>query len=340
MIHTPSRQAVVTGATGLLGRQVAAQLSRQGWAILALVRPTSDRTLLQLPNLEFHVCDLSQGPPAAEIFQNADLVIHTAAAVTDWAPWPYFVANTIAATRHLCRAMIAGGCRRLVQISTVGVYGRPPTAGPLGEDQPYASMGRWDYYTNSKIQAEQIVWSHQRAGALDVSVVRPALMYGPGDHGLVGRVIPMLRHHQLALVGDPHVLLPLVHVRDVAAATVGAATADAAINEAFNVVSSEPVTQSEFFNTIARLAGAPPVQRRVPYRLAYAAGFAAEIVAHASRTTHGPTISRYRLSLFGHRRCYSTDKIRHKLGWEPTITFSEGIEETVRWHLAHEPGAP
>ena len=48
-----------------------------------------------------------------------------AAAVTDWAPWPYFVANTIESTRCVCDAMIAAGCRRLIHVSAVGVYGRP-----------------------------------------------------------------------------------------------------------------------------------------------------------------------------------------------------------------------
>ena len=325
--------AVVTGASGLLGRHLVRELVSQGWLVKTVVRTTSDRSVLQARNVEFHVCDLSRDKLDPEIFRRVDVVIHAAAAVTDWAPWTYFVANTIDTTRRVCDAVTGAGCRRLVHISTVGVYGRPRTTEPLREDQPHSSIGRWDYYTNSKIQAEQIVWGYQRNHGLEVTVVRPAMVYGPGDRGLIGRLIPLLRQRKLMLMGDPQTAVPLVNVQDVAEATIRAAGSKAAISEAFNVVNSETITQHDFFNTIAALVGAPPVRRRVPYRWAYAAGLASEIVAHARKSERPPAITRYRVSLFGHPRSYSIDKIQRQLGWEPRISFREGIEQAVQSYL-------
>lgn len=330
--------AVVTGASGLLGRHLVRQLVSEGWSVKALVRDTSRRSPLESPDVQFHVCDLSYSKLGPEVFRGADVVIHAAAAVTDWAPWTYFVANTIDATRRVCDAMVGAGCRRLVHISTVGVYGRPRTTEPLREDHPHASIGRWDYYTNSKIQAEQIVWSHQHNHGLEVTVVRPAMVYGPGDRGLIGRLIPLFRQRKVMLMGNPQTLLPLVNVQDVAEATIRAASSRAAIDEAFNVVNSEEVTQIDFFNTIAALVGAPPVQRHVPYQWAYAAGLASEIVAHARKSECPPMITRYRVSLFGHPRIYSIDKIQRQLGWEPKISFREGIQQAVQSYLTHERG--
>lgn len=331
--------AVVTGASGLLGRHLVRQLASQGWSVKAVVRDTSDRSTFESLDVEFHVCDLSHGKLDPDVFRGADVVIHAAAAVTDWAPWTYFVANTIDATRRVCDTMIGAGCRRLVHISTVGVYGRPRTTEPLREDRPHSSIGRWDYYTNSKIEAEKIVWSRQDEHLLDVSVVRPAMLYGRGDRGLIGRVVPLLRQRKIVLLGNPQTTLPLVNVQDVAEATIRAATSKAAIGEAFNVVNPEKVTQFDFFNTIAALVGAPPVQRRVPYRWAYAAGLASEIVAHARKSERPPMITRYRVSLFGHPRIYSTDKIQSQLGWEPKISFQEGIRQAVHSYLTHERGS-
>jgi nucleoside-diphosphate-sugar epimerase len=331
--------AVITGAAGLLGRHLTSRLVAQGWSVTAVVRETSRRNLIELPSVKVHVCDLSRDELDAGVFRNADVMFHAAAAVTDWAPWSYFVANTIEATRRVCRGMIAGGCRRLVHISTVGVYGRPRPTEPLREDCPYASIGRWDYYTNSKIQAEQIVWGHQHDRSLDVTVIRPAMLYGPGDRGLIGRVIPLCQQRKLALVGNPQTLLPLVNVQDVVDALVRTAMSSSAIGEAFNVVNPEPVTQIDFFNTLAALVGASPVRRCVPYRLVYAAGLAAEIIAHVRKSERPPMITRYRVSLFGHPRIYSTDKIQSKLGWEPKISFREGIQQAVRWYLTQEHGS-
>jgi len=331
--------AVVTGASGLLGRQLVRQLVAQGWSVKAMVRDTAGRKALEPLDLEFHACDLSRGKVDPGVFRGADVVIHTAAAVTDWAPWPYFLRNTIDAARGVCEALAAAGCRRLVHISTVGVYGRPRTTEPLREDQPYSSMGRWDYYTNSKIQAEEIVWGYQRQHRLDVTVVRPAMVYGPGARGLISRLIPLLRQRKLTLIGDPQTPLPLVNAHDVASATIRAANSKAAIGEAFNVVNPEKVTQFDFFNTIAALVEAAPVRHRVPYRLAYALGFASEIAARACKSERPPMLTRYRVSLFGHARIYSTDKIQSRLGWEPNIGFQEGIRQAVDGYLVHERGS-
>ncbi|MBM3859919.1 MAG: NAD-dependent epimerase/dehydratase family protein [Verrucomicrobia bacterium] len=320
-------RAVITGATGLLGRHIATALHAQGYDITAIVRETSDRTFLNQLGVQFHAADLSRkGALVPEVFRNADVVFHCAAAVTDWAPWPYFVANTIDATCRVCDAMTVAGCRRLVHISTVGVYGRPHTTSQLREDQPYSSIGRWDYYTNSKIAAEQIVRARHD---LDVTILRPAMIYGPGTHGLVARVADYLRTGKAAIAGDPGVTLPLVHVEDVTRAALLAATTPAAIGEAFNIVNPEPVTQADFFNTIASLLGLSSATKRIPYRLAYTAGLLAEIVAHATRSAVPPLFSRYRVSLFGHQRRYAIEKAVVTLGWQPRIAFHDGIRQTV-----------
>jgi nucleoside-diphosphate-sugar epimerase len=320
-------RAVITGATGLLGRNIAGTLRQQGCDITAIVRETSDRSFLNKLGVQFHVADLSRdGFLVPEMFRSADVVFHCAAVVTDWAPWPHFVANTIDATRRVCDAMTAAGCRRLIHISSAGVYGRPRSSVPLREDQPYGSIGRWDYYTNSKIAAERIVRAQQR---LDVTILRPAMIYGPGSHGLVARVADYLRTGKAAIAGDPGVTLPLIHVEDVARATVFAATTREAVGEAFNLVNPEPVTQADFFNAIAALLGLPAVTKRIPYRLAYTAGFLAEIVAHTTHAAAPPVLSRYRVSLFGHQRLYAIEKAVATLHWQPQVAFQDGIRQTV-----------
>ena len=321
--------ALLTGATGLLGRHLTVELLDRQWTVTAIVRKNSDRRPIQLPGVDFHVCDLAREALDPAVVRPADVVFHAAAAVTDWAPWSYYIANTIEATRHVVDAMRTADCRRLIHVSTVGVYGRPRATQPLTEDQPYSSIGRWDYYSNSKIAAERIVWEQQRHQRLIVTVFRPAMIYGPSAHGLIARVAGFLRHGHASLVGDPTVMLPLIHVRDVAAACVLAATNPAAVGEAFNLVNPEPVTQSDFFNSLATLTGPPLVVKQIPYRLAYAAGFLAEISAHLTRSTTPPRISRYRVSLFGHARHYDISKARTVLHWQPQIAFHDGIRQTI-----------
>jgi len=324
--------AIVTGATGFFGRHLVQELIKQGWTVTAVVRPSSRRDHLQQFAINYLVADLAVDRLAPNSFDNVDVVFHAAGVLSDWAPWPHFVANTVEATRRLCDAIRQTACRRLVYISSVSVYGRPRTTDPIDESRPSRTIGRWNYYMRTKIEAEQIVLHEFGDKDLKTTVIRPAIMYGTGDQHVLAGVVDSLRRGKIAFMGDPDVPLPLVDVRDVARGAILAACSERAIGEAFNMVSPETISQREYFNTIASLIGLPPVQRRLPYRLAYAAGFATEAFGHLFQWKNVP-LTRHRVSLFGHRRIYSIDKSRQLLGWEPAIRFQDGIREAITEHL-------
>jgi nucleoside-diphosphate-sugar epimerase len=75
------------------------------------------------------------------------------------------------------------------------------------------------------------------------------------------------------------------------------------------------------------------VTRHVPYRVAYAVGFVLECIGHAFRSKKPPFITRYAVWLMGRRSYFSAEKARRMLGWQPTVTYEEGIPMTVRWYV-------
>ncbi len=328
--------AIVTGATGLLGRHLVRELRRCGWSITAIVRAESNRQPLEHLGVAFETCDLSRDRLDPHALEDASVVFHAAAAVSDWAPWSYFVANTVRPVEAVCDAMAAAGCRRLVHISTVGVYGRPPHDMTVSEDFAPAATRSRNFYRQAKIDSENVVWQRHREKQLDVTVIRPGMLYGPGDRAMLGRIVPLLRQRKIAFLGDPQVTLPLVHARDVARAAVLAAGSERAVGQAYNVVNPEEIAQEEFFDTIATRVGAPLVRRHLPYHLAYPTALAAEWVARLLHSKRPPALTRYRVFLFGYQRHYSIEKIQSSIGWDPHIGFRAGIHAAVRWHLAHE----
>jgi nucleoside-diphosphate-sugar epimerase len=328
--------AIVTGATGLLGRHLVQELRQRGWSITAIVRQGSNRHWLEQLGVDCVVCDLSLDKLDLRLLQKADAVFHAAAGVSDWAPWSYFSANTVRPTEVVCDAMVAAGCRRLIHFSTVGVYGPPPRKKIVTEEFPLAAPDPHNLYRRAKIESEKIVWHYQREKQLAVTVIRPGMVYGPGDRVMLDRVIPLLRKQKIRFLGNPRVTLPLVHAGDVARAAVLAANSEIAVGQVYNVINAEPVTQEEFLNTIAILSGAAHVKRHVPYSVAYAIAGAAEFSARLLRPQRPPLLTRYRVFLFGYQRYYSTAKIESALGWEPKISFRSGIQEAVQWQLAPE----
>ena len=85
-------------------------------------------------------------------------------------------------------------------------------------------------------------------------------------------------------------------------------------------------------------AGAKPVSRKVPYSVAFGAAFLMELAGHVLHTKKPPLATRYAVWLIGRRCFFSCEKARKELGWQPAVSYDEGIERSVRWCLEHVAG--
>ncbi len=324
---------LVTGATGLLGSHLVEQLRRRGRAVRVLVRPASDRTWLQTQGVEFADGDITDPASLRRACEGVEVVYHSAARVGDWGPWEEFRAITIGGTRNVVEAAAAAGVRRVVHISSVSVYGYYTDEGTIDETFPTAyKLYRWAYYSRSKWAAEQLALAADRAGRIEVTVIRPAWIYGPRDRTTIARLYRMVRAGQAKILGRGDNRLNMVYAGNVAEAAILAADRPEARGEVFNCSNDGDITQERFFELLAQAAGAAPVKRHVPYRIAYTAGFLLECLGHALRLTKPPFITRYAVWLMGRRSYFSAEKARRVLGWQPTVTYETGIPLTVRWY--------
>jgi len=78
----------------------------------------------------------------------------------------------------------------------------------------------------------------------------------------------------------------------------------------------------------------------VPYRIGYNAAFVLECLGHALKWKKPPMVTRYAVWLMGRDTFFSADKARRELGWQPTVTYAEGIPATVRWFEGAQKKAP
>ena len=108
------------------------------------------------------------------------------------------------------------------------------------------------------------------------------------------------------------------------------------MGEAYNITNQGPITQREFLNLMAEACGAPPVQRKVPFRVAYNLAFLMETKGRLLRQSRPPWVTRYATWLMGRELVYSTEKARTRLGWTPGLTYRESIFRTVQWLDEHE----
>lgn len=325
---------LVTGATGLLGSHFVEQLRNRAMPVRVLVRPGSDRSWLATQGVEFVQGDVTDPASLDLACRGVDVVYHSAARVGDWGPWDEFQRITIDGTRNIIRAAAAAGVRRFVHVSSISCYGYHTRDGTIDEsfDLGY-KLYKWAYYSRSKIEAERIVWDAHKNGKIEVTVIRPAWIYGPRDRTSIARLVNMVRAGKAKILGRGDNRLNIVYAGNIAEAAIAAAARPDCNGQAFNCSNDGTITQREYFDLVARTLNVPPVKRHVPYRVAYVAGFLLECLGHLFNWEKPPFITRYAVWLMGRRSFFSAEKARRLLGWKPTVTYDVGIPMTVRWYL-------
>jgi nucleoside-diphosphate-sugar epimerase len=325
---------LVTGASGLLGSHIVEKLRAQGQPVRALVRPGSDRSWLETQGVEFAQGDVTDRASLGRACEGVDVVYHSAARVGDWGPWPDFQRITIDGTRNMVDAAIQAGVRRLVHISSISVYGYHTREITVDESFELGfALYKWAYYSRSKVAAERIVWDAHRAGRIELTVIRPAWIYGERDRATVARLVRMIRAGKAKILGRGDNRLNVVYAGNIAEAALAAAQMPEANGQAYNCSNDGVITQQEYFDLLADALGAARVARRVPYRLAYFAGFVLECLGHLLGSQRPPFVTRYAVWLMGRRSYFSADKARRDLGWQATVPYEVGVPRTIRWYL-------
>lgn len=332
---------LVTGATGLLGSYIVEKLRARGEPVRVLVRPNSDRAWLETQGVEFAEGDITQPATLPAACKGVTAVYHSAAYVGDWGRWEDFERVTIHGTRNILEASISAGVRRFVHVSSISTYGYHTADVTVDETAPLGyKLYKWAYYTKSKIAAEELVWDAFKQKRIEVSVVRPAWIYGPRDRTTIARLVRMVQTGRAKILGRGDNRLNIVYAGNVADCCILAGTLPQAVGEAFNCSNDGDITQQQYFDMIAEHCGAARVRTKVPYGVAYSAGHFLEILGHMFRWKKPPFITRYAVWLMGRRSFFATDKARRVLGWAPAVTYEEGIPKTIQWYLEQTGGAP
>lgn len=324
----------MTGATGLLGSHIAEQWVQSGAIVRVLLRSHNPTPFLDSLNVHKVYGDLTDPIACRFACEGVDFVCHSAAKVGDWGRWDEFQHDTIEATRQIAESAKHAGVQRFIHISSTSAYGHPEDEhAPIREDYPLGrNIWRQDPYTLAKVQCERHLWRLAQAG-LKLTVLRPSWLYGPRDRITLARILGRMQTGAFRLIGPGDNRISAIDASEVARATIIAAKHPAAVGEAFNLTDLGEITQSEYFNLMAKSAGLPCVNRKVNFKLAF---YTAAGLEHWGRLVHPsqpPMLTRYSAWLMGRRLWYDNSKIRNVLGWRPLVDYPASLERAVHWYL-------
>ncbi len=249
---------LVTGATGFIGRRLAARLSETGHIVSGLSRDP-ERAATKAPAVRRFFPWQPDAPPPQSALSGVDAVIHLAGETVNgrWSAEKRrrIAASRVDGTRNLVAALALSGRQpALVSASAVGYFG------DRGDETLTEASGPGDGFLAGVVQDwEREAVSAERAGCR-VALMRFGIVLGP-DGGALARLLPLFRLGLGSRLGSGRQWWPWVHVDDAVNALIAAALHP--WSGAFNITSPQPVRQQDFASALARAlhrpAAAPPV---------------------------------------------------------------------------------
>ena len=318
-------KVLVTGADGFVGKAVCRRLLESGYTPRAGLWSADLWPALHeaAPRLgEFAILgDLGVNPSFREALDDVSAVVHLAARVhvmRDNAvdPLHEFRRVNVAGTAALARAAAKLGVRRFVFVSTAKVNGESTSGRPFAEGDGPAPQ---DPYAVSKWEAEEALHSVATETGLEVAIIRPPLVYGPGVRANFLRLMRMVARGLPLPLPDTNNRRSLIGVENLADCLVRCVSHLGAANQTFMVSDGQDVSTRELVARLARPLGRSARFLPVPE-------FALRLAARLLRKE--PALNR----LLGSFELDS-GKVRRTLEWKPPVTLDSGLATTARWYL-------
>lgn len=317
-------KVLATGASGFLGRAVVRALQQAGHDVRTLQRRPSG-----VAGAEDHLGSVTDPDATAAAVEGVDAVVHMAAKVSLAGDPAEFHAVNVEGTRTLLDAATAAGVTRIVHVSSPSVAHAGHALQGVGAE-PADPAGARGEYARAKAEAELIALG--RAGdAASLVVIRPHLVWGPGDTQLIARVLDRARRGRLPLLNGGTALIDSTYV-DNAASGIAAALArvDDVSGRAYVLTNGEPRPVGDLLAGICRASGVRPPRFSVPARVAVAAGALVERVWAVRPGQDEPPMTRFLAEQLSTAHWFDQTEIRRDLCWTPAVSIDEGLRRLAR----------
>jgi nucleoside-diphosphate-sugar epimerase len=319
---------LVTGGGGFLGQALCRGLVERGHEVTSFNR--GHYPALDAIGVRQIAGDLADREAVLAAFAGIDAVFHNAAKAGAWGSYESYYRANVIGTQHVLDACRSHGIGRLVYTSTPSVTHRAthPVEGGTAQSVPYGE-GFKAPYASTKMIAEKAVLAANDARLATVAL-RPRLIWGPGDNNILPRLVERANAGRLRFVGDGNNKVDSTYIDNAAQAHFEAfghlAPGAACAGRAYFISNGEPKPMRELVNGLLQAAGAPLVDKTIPFGVAYAVGVVCEGLWHALPLKGEPPMTRFLAEQLATTHWYSMEPARRDFGYVPKVTVADGLE--------------
>lgn len=315
------RRIVVTGANGFVGKALCSELEKKSFDVVAAVRRTEELGT-------FAVGDIDADTDWSGPLKGADTVIHLAARVhvmqenSDVDPIDLYRKVNVEGTINLANQALEAGVKRFIFISSIKVNGENTNLGRSfsADDVPDPS----DPYGVSKYEAEMALNEIGSKSGLEIVVIRPVLVYGPGVKANFHSMMKWLSRSFPLPLGSIHNKRSLVALDNLVDLIVTCIDHGAAVNQTFLVSDDHDLSTTMLLRSVSRALGKSACLLPVPASLLMYVARLLGREAYAHRILGSLQVD--------------IEKTKELLGWSPPVSVENALRETAKEFISAKEG--
>jgi nucleoside-diphosphate-sugar epimerase len=316
VVQISNPRTLVTGASGFIGRALCRELRATSRPCIAVLRKPSPESLCE----QVIIGDIGPDTDWLPALQGVDCVVHLAARThvlneRSADPLAIYRQINVEATRRLAQQAAAAGVRRFVFLSSIKVNGESTGKHPFSANDAPQPL---DAYGISKREAEDVLRQTGAETGMEIVILRPPLVYGPGVKGNFLRLLQAVAQGMPLPLGSIKNQRSLIYVGNLVDAIITCMDSPTAAVKTFLVSDGEDVSTPALIRKLgAALETKPRLLPCPPALLLFGAALLGKRAA-AIRLTGSLSVD--------------SSALRQELGWKPRFSLDQGLNATGRWY--------
>ena len=317
MCEQAIKKILITGANGFIGGSLMRYYQNHGQDVVGVDLIGNGNDIVE--------GDVSQPNTISQQLQECDVIIHTAALVSNAMQDSDMWQVNVLATRNLIQAAKEHKVRRFVQISSIVAYGNS-AEGELDETHPVHADG--GSYVLTKLASEHVVLSEQANDDIEVVIIRPGDAYGPGSRPWIIAPLEAIAKNQFMLPEKGEGFFRPIYIDDLVRGIAMASKHPDADGEIFNLSCEGYMFTKDYFTPHYQWLGKKRplvVSTNLALKISALASKLANLMGNLNEASPST------VKQLSTKSWFSIKKAEHVLGWRPEISFEEGMKMTHEW---------